>query len=472
MTTFTWTEARVREALDLPRESEKPGTVERHFSGVSTDSRTVEPGALLVALKGPRFDAHDFVAAALESGATGAVVDRALPGVDPALLFQVPDTLKALGKLASFRRRALPARVVGITGSVGKTTTKELLRGALEGALSVHVTAANLNNRVGVPLTLLSAPAHADVVVVEMGTSEPGEMGVLSRIALPDLGVITAVAESHIEGLGSLEGVFTEKLALMEGMPPQAPMVVGDTPPELAIRARATGRPVSVAGWGSVADPHLRPLDVRPLAKGTLGFEWQGIRVNSSVPGRHGVSCALLALEVARQMGVEPRVAARGLAHVAPPPLRGEFQEVAGLTLILDCYNAGPESVREAAEILAAQEGRTRVAFLGSMRELGHLEAPRHLETLKAVLELGVERVVATGAFAEAAAQLPAPTRSHPGLLVEADPDAAYLALRPLLAGDEVVLLKASRGIRLERLIPRFEDDFQRPAPTPAGEGR
>lgn len=472
MTGFTWTSARVREALGLPGESGEPGVVERHFTGISTDSRTVEPGALLVALKGPRFDAHDFVAAALELGAAAAVVDRALPGVDPALLFQVPDTLVALGKLASFRRQALPARVVGITGSVGKTTTKELLRGALGGALSVHVTPANLNNRVGVPLTLLSAPASAEVVVVEMGISEPGEMGDLSRIALPDLGVITAVAESHIEGLGSLEGVFVEKLGLMEGMAPQAPMVVGDTPPELAVRVRATGRPVRVAGWGRMADPDLRPQDVRPVANGALGFEWQGIRVTSGVPGRHGVSCALLALEVARQMGVEPEVAAQGLTHVAPPPLRGEFLEVGGLTLILDCYNAGPESVREAAEILAAQEGRSRVAFLGSMRELGPLEAPRHLETLQAVLDTGVERVVATGAFAEAAGRLPAPTRSYPGLLVEPDPDAAYLALRPLLGGNEVVLLKASRGIRLERLIPRFQDDFPGPAPSPAGEGR
>jgi UDP-N-acetylmuramoyl-tripeptide--D-alanyl-D-alanine ligase len=455
--TFAWSDAEVRRALGLRTEQTLEDVV---YEGVGTDSRAIGEGELYVALVGERFDGHDFVADAIASGAGGVVVSRPTAGSGGAVLYPVDDTLVALGRLAAHRRNALAASVVGITGSSGKTATKELTRAALAPARRVHATPGNFNNRIGLPLTLLRAPADAEVVVAEMGTNEPGEIAALASIARPDVGVITTVSESHLEKLGSVEGVMEEKLDLLRGLAADGRAVVGDVPPGLASRARALVPDVRVAGWSQAADVDLRPEQVEVDAWGYHTFVWRGERVRLELAGRHTVQNAMIALAVAELLDVEPAAAARGLADVRAGALRGEIRRLGDLTLVVDCYNANPQSTRAALDLLQARSvGSGRVALLGSMLELGARSGELHREVLADALARDLDLVVATGAFARVAGSSVDASGGTTLLAIE-DADAAYDTLKERLTGGEVVLLKASRGMALERLVPRFAADF------------
>jgi UDP-N-acetylmuramoyl-tripeptide--D-alanyl-D-alanine ligase len=436
------------------------------FTGVSTDSRTVEAGHLFVALIGERFDGHQFVAEALARGAIGAVVSRPVPGEETAHLYPVHDTLDALGALARYRRQSLRARVVGITGSSGKTTTKDFLAEALRGSLRVHSTAGNLNNRIGLPLTVLSAPADAQVLVLEMGTNEPGEIRTLTEIANPDLGIITTVSETHLEKLESLDGVLEEKLDLFRGLASDAPALTGDDPSELPVRARAVAPQVRIAGWTDRSDLDLRPADPETNGKGCFLFRWMDHLVHLRIPGRHSVQNALLALAAAEALGVAPKDAARRVGRVNPGPMRSEIRTLGNLTLLIDCYNANPQSVRAALELLASYpELGPRVAVLGSMLELGDRSAVLHREVLEDAMSREMDLVVATGQFAHAAQGWEA-ARGSAELVIASGLGKAEKILLDRLSGTEVVLLKASRGVAMERLIPALEGRFA--ARTPA----
>lgn len=459
--TFAWTDSAVRTALGLRLEL---AVDDLAYAGVSTDSRTVAEGELYVALTGDRFDGHDFVADALARGARGAVVSQPVAGEGDATLYPVDDTLVALGRLAAYRRDALHAPVVGITGSAGKTTTKDLTAAALGRARRVHATAGNKNNRIGMPLTLLSAPDDAEVVVLEMGTNEPGEIAALAAVARPDVGVVTTVGESHLEKLGSLDGVLEEKLDLLRGLAEGGRCVVGDEPEVLAGAARRICPGVRVAGWSDRADEDLRPADAEMDHWGAWSFAWKGQRASLSIPGRHVVADALLALAVADLVGVSAEDAAAGLADAKAGAMRGERRRIGDLTVLVDCYNANPPSVRAALDLLQTQTAARRVAVLGSMLELGAEDERLHREVLDDALSRGLDLVVATGRFAAVAAG-----RSDPNLVSAGDWSDGYPALRERLEGHEVVLLKASRGVALEGVLPLLEQDFgQAQADEPA----
>ncbi|MFV2006436.1 MAG: UDP-N-acetylmuramoyl-tripeptide--D-alanyl-D-alanine ligase [Longimicrobiales bacterium] len=464
MGAYVWTDERVRAALGLPVDS---GGGERPFTRVSTDSRNVEAGELFVALEGGHFDGHDYVVEALEKGASAAVVSRSLDRVDPGAVYEVDDTLVALGRLASHRRVALNASIVAITGSSGKTGTKDLTRGALEGSLRVHATYGNLNNRIGLPMTLLAAPDEAEVVVLEMGTNEPGEIGALAVIAEAQIGVITTISETHLEKLESLDGVLTEKLSLLRGLAAGGQAVVGDEPSELPDAARKLHPTCRVAGWTDGADADLRPDRPEMDLEGCWGFHWKGHPVSLEAPGRHTVRNAMLALTVADMLDVAPDRAAEGVSRVQPTGMRGEVRRLGGLSLILDCYNANPQSTRAAVDLLADLSARERVLFLGTMLELGDHSDELHHRVLSYACAGRVETVVATGEFAKAARSDPA-LQAWQGLLVRDDPEVAYADLRSRLEGDEIVLLKASRGVELERLVPMLEEDFGTSPPVDA----
>lgn len=461
MSRFRWSDLEVRKALELPLSESLDGVV---YSGVSTDSRTTRYGELYVALEGERFDGHDFVEEALAVGAHGAVVSRLPEGDLAGHLYYVEDTLVALGRLARHRRSALPARVVGITGSTGKTGTKDLTAGALATRMGVHATPGNYNNRVGLPLTLLSAPADTDVVVAEMGSNEPGEISLLTAIARPDLGVVTTVGESHLEKLGSLRGVLEEKLALLAGLEPGAGAVVGDSPPELPEAARDVAPHVRVAGLSERADEDLRPTGVTVGDGGRHSFTWKGAEVSLSVPGLHAVENALLALTVSEMMGVPAGAAAQGVSRVEAGAMRGELRMIGDVTLILDCYNANPQSVAAALTLLETAPGR-RIALLGSMLELGTESEPLHVRVLEEALARNIHAVVATGAFRAAAERMGSESGEGPEVIAIDDPLEAFEAVAPRLGKGDVVLLKGSRGVALERLVPLFERRFG------AGEG-
>ncbi|HCR04400.1 MAG TPA: hypothetical protein DIU18_04365 [Gemmatimonadetes bacterium] len=455
-TAFTWNDTEVRQALGLGAGS---GAL-ADFSGVTTDSRKVRPDDLYVALIGEKFDGHDFVDAALAGGAKGVVVSRSATSPKGVTFYRVEDTLVALGLLAAHRRAALSVPVVGVTGSNGKTSTKDFTRGALESSFAVHATTGNLNNRIGLPMTLLTTPAEAQVVVVEMATNEPGEIRTLTGIARPTHGIVTTVSESHLEKLGSVAGVLEEKLDLVRGLPPEGTVVVGDLPPLLSARTRELHPRTRVAGWSQRADADLRPAHVKVDTKGKHSFDWRGARVTLSGSGRHLVQNALLALAMAELFAVEPGAAAAGVSSVQPGWMRGQVEGVGGLTLLLDCYNANPLSVRAALELLELQtEAPRRVAVLGSMFELGEQSSALHTDVLRYALARNVDLVVAIGAFAAAASHVPG-APGGPTLLTAESPMNAYARLKEYLVGDEAVLLKASRAVELEAIVPKIREDF------------
>ena len=451
-----WTDEELRAALGLGDEHAQKGAV---YEGVATDTRTLRHGALFVALKGEAFDAHEFLDAAANAGARGALVER-IPDNAPEALhyYVVEDTLVALGRLATERRRRLGARVVAITGTNGKTTTKEMTRAVLSSKYKVHATTGNLNNLVGTPLTVLSAPEDTEALVVEVGTSGPGEIARLRDMVEPDAAIVTGVGPGHLEGLGTLQGVLVEKTSLIEKLGDDGFALVADTPPELPARARELRAQTRVAGLSERADEELRADDVILDEEGRARFRWNGHDVALPVRGRHNVSNALLALGLAVEWDVDPVEAIAALAKVELPGMRMDVRHVGDLRVIVDCYNANPASMRAAGDLLASMpRGSARVAIMGSMRELGDESARMHRESLEEMAARDVDVIVATGEFADAAASLDA---SATRIIAESDPLRAWEQVRSEMKGDEVVLLKGSRGVALERLLPLLEETF------------
>jgi UDP-N-acetylmuramoyl-tripeptide--D-alanyl-D-alanine ligase len=456
-----WTEAEVLEALGL--EEEAGG---REFARVSTDTRSLGAGDLFVALSGERFDAHDFLGTAAEAGATGAVVQR-VPDDAPQGLryFVVPNTLHGLGRLARYRRERLRARVVGVVGSNGKTTTKDLIRTVLAARYRVHATEGNLNNQIGLPLTLLRAPADAEALVLEMGTNMPGEIAILTEIARPDVAVITSIGEEHLELLGDLDGVLREEASVLDGVRDR--VWVAEEPQALVDTARAKlgDDRVRVAGFGEQAD--LRPdggaEGVRFEADGSTRWSWRGHEVHLPLPGRYNVRNALLALGVATAWQIGEAEAASALAGVPAPKLRGEWKRVGEMKVLADCYNSNPPSVAAAVEVLVnVPASGSKVVVLGTMRELGTATEQLHARTAEGVvraMDEGIDRVVATGAFVPAFEPFAAELGSR--LLLEPDPIAAFHQVAGELTGSETILLKASRGEALERWLPLLEEKFE-----------
>ncbi len=439
-----WSSAEVAQALEIR------APVSKTFTGITTDTRHQTPGTLFLALKGERFDAHDFLAAAKAQGAAAAVVRRGTPAVEGLPFFEVADTLAALGRLARARRRLLPpsSPVIAITGSSGKTSTKEMIRAALGTRWRVHATAGNLNNLVGVPLTILAAPGDAEALVVEAGASVPGEIPALRAIIEPTIAVVTNVGYAHLAGFGSLEGVMREKLALAEGTPLA---LVGLDPPSLAVEARRRTRTL-VAGNDPGADVHPESAELDDTGRPRI--RWAGRDVTLPVVGFHQIENAMLAVAAAREAGTDAGAALTALADVRLPAGRGNVVAVRGLTIIDDTYNANPTSLHWAlrfAHWLAARRGKALAVVVGSMLELGPESARLHAAAAREIAALEPGLIGAVGEFGAAFA----PLASRLGGRLIVAPDAAALGprLRGALRGDEVVLLKASRGVALERVL-------------------
>jgi UDP-N-acetylmuramoyl-tripeptide--D-alanyl-D-alanine ligase len=439
-----WDSGLVADALGLA----DPGA--GRFSGISTDTRTLAPGALFVALHGERFDAHDFLAAAHERGATAAVVRQGTAPVAGLAYFAVPDTLAALGALARARRRRLApgSPVVAITGSSGKTSTKELVHAALAVGFHVHATAGNLNNLVGVPLTVLETPAAADALVVEVGASVPGEIARLRDIVEPTIAVVTNVGPAHLAGFGSLAAVLREKVSLVEGVPVA---VVGTEPAELAREARTRTRTI-VAGTGAAAE--LRATGADLDGAGACVLRWEGHTVTLPLFGLHQADNAMLALAVARAAGVDAAAAFAALGTARVPGGRGRVVRAGTLIVIDDTYNANPASLSRAVEsaaLLARREGRPLALVVGTMLELGAESARLHAAAAADIMRREPVLVGAVGEFAAAFA----PYRDRLGerLLQADEAEALGPRLREALRGNEVLLLKASRGVALERVL-------------------
>lgn len=441
----TWTAASVSAALGLPG-----GDPSLRFSSITTDTRALVRDGLFVALSGDRFDGHAFLAAARDAGATGAVVQEGTARVPGLHLFPVRDTLRAYGDLAAAFRDQIRGPVVAITGTNGKTSTKEMVAAILRLRYATHATPANLNNLVGVPQTVLSAPQGTEALVVEAGASVPGEIARYREILRPDIAVVTNVAPGHLEGFGSLEGVLREKTALLEGVPLA---VVGTEPASLADRARAVADTVVVAGMDR-GDVQAGPVTID--AQGCPHWAVEGVEVRLSIPGRHQVANAMLAWAVGVALGFEPVAMAGALAGVELPGGRGEIRRQGEFLILHDAYNANPHSFRgtiSVARDLRAATGRRLVFIAGTMRELGPEAARWHREVGSALRELRPDVLAVVGDFGPALAGLGPPAEGAVELTAD-DPLSLAPLLRPHLRGTDLVVLKASRGVALERILP------------------
>lgn len=437
-----WTLARLARALGIPGAYD-----ERPIRGVSTDTRTLQAGDCFVALQGERFDGHDHLEAAIAAGAVALVVrDVSRVPLRGVPVFEVPDTLVALGALARYRREAWARPVIAVGGSNGKTSTKELLKAALGSRFTVHATIGNLNNRIGVPMTLLTLDDAADIAVVEAGTNEPGEIAMLREIMVPDVALVTTVQEEHLEGFGDLMGVMAEELSLCDGAPIA---VVPAAEADVVSLAQAKAMRTVSAGLGE-GTRHATAHGLHADGRGWL--EWDGRRVEVPLPGAHNLRNAALVMAVASEFGVNPIDAAAGIARMPQPPMRSDVTSLGDALVVSDCYNSNPGSARAAISLLRdVAHGRPRVAVLGTMRELGNASARTHREVAEAALASGAELVCGIGEFGPALRDLaPADAR----VLIADDVDDLWPQLQPRLARNAAILLKASRGVRLERMLP------------------
>jgi UDP-N-acetylmuramoyl-tripeptide--D-alanyl-D-alanine ligase len=421
---------------------------------IVTDSRKAGPETCFVALVGERFDAHDFVAQVAQAGAALVVTSRPPEGCAVPCV-EVPDTLVALQDLGRAVRRAFSGPVVGITGSAGKTTTRVLVVEVLRALGPVHHTQGNLNNHVGVPLTLLAyddtLPAAA--MVLEMGMNHLGEIAVLQDIGAPTIRLVTNVGEAHVEGCGSIEGVARAKQEMFDGARPGDVCIVNlDNAFVAAMPLPAGARRLT---YGVHPDADVRMVEARIDGEALtthLVLDVAGTRVTAmlAVPGLHIAHNAAAAAAVALAAGVPLGSLGEALSRYAPEGMRNRVEHLHGLRVIDDAYNANPTSMEAALRLLAALPG-PRVAVLGDMLELGAAEADAHRAVLSLAVSLGLEGVHVTGPRMTAAAR---DLDGH--LIVHADVDALADALLPHLAPASALLVKGSRGARMERVTARL----------------
>ncbi|MCG3138184.1 MAG: UDP-N-acetylmuramoyl-tripeptide--D-alanyl-D-alanine ligase [Phycisphaerae bacterium] len=439
------------------------------ISGISTDSRQVRSGDLFVAIRGERFDGHDFVETALQQGALFAVVslsDR-FAGVPQAnRVIVVPSTNAALGQLAAYHRRLLPATVIAVTGSNGKTTTKAMITHLLSATRQGRSSPKSYNNEIGVPLTLLSAGAGDEFLVVEVGTNAPGEITALGRLVRPDIAVITSVGPAHLEKLLSIEGVADEKLSLLNHMEPGGAAIVNVDRPEVRLRLKPSAD-LNLITFGQHAEADLRLTDVHE--EGPLRFRINDrYEVTLRVPGRHNASNALAALAVGRRLGLEFEPMIERLASFELPDMRLQMHQYGRLLVINDCYNANPASMRAAIEVLdnLKAPGR-RVAILGDMRELGAASEQWHHEIGRVIGTSRIDLLFSVGDFAEVVCRAARTARPHQ-LTTHAANRVHELrdVLPDLLRPDDTILLKGSRAMQMEKVLEML------PLPaTPAAAG-
>lgn len=416
------------------------------FSGARADSRLVEPGQLFVALTGAR-DGHDFIPMAMEKGAAAALGTRQLPGVP---MIVVSDSLRAMGEIARGYRQTRKARVVGVTGSVGKTSTKEMIAAVLETGFITRKTEKNFNNDIGLPMTVLDLAESTEAAVIEMGMNHFGEISYLTRIARPDVAVITNIGTMHIENLGSREGICRAKLEILEGLPAEGTVILnGDEP---LLRAAATGHKTLYFGFGPDCD--LRAEEICEEAGRTrFTAAGHGLRFELVLPveGLHHVMNALSAALVGLQFGLSPEQIARGLAGFRNTGERQHIYEKNGFLIISDCYNAGPESMAAALSVLAKRQtaGR-RIAVLGDMLELGDYGPEAHTR-VGALAAEQADLVLTFGPLS----RLTAKAAGSKGRHFDSQEELAD-ALRRLAAPGDILLFKGSHGMHMERVLEAF----------------
>jgi UDP-N-acetylmuramoyl-tripeptide--D-alanyl-D-alanine ligase len=427
-----------------------PGA-EVQVTGWSVDSRTVEAGDLYFALRGPNHDGHAFVEEALGKGAAGAVVGRPVPGSNA---LAVPDVLNFLQSVASRARERWGGTVVCVTGSAGKTTTKDAIAHVLAAELPVGKTVGNLNNHVGLPLSILRLEDRCRAAALELGMNHAGEIRSLAAIAKPEIGVVTNVGYAHVEAFESIEAVALAKRELIESLPADGTAVLNaDDPRVLRFRDVHPGRSITF-GFSEGADVRAQEAE---FGQDLTRFRVCGIPFETQLPGRHGVRNLLAALAVAYAFGIPATRLRDAVRAFAPGSMRGQRLEHAGAVIWNDCYNSNPEAAQAMLDVLGDTPARRRIAVLGEMLELGHAAESLHREVGRYAAARGVDLLVG---IRGAARQMVDEARSA-GL----SDGAAYFFEDPVEAGDfvrqrvqpgDALLFKGSRGVKVERALERL----------------
>ncbi len=422
-------------------------TLFRASKGVNTDTRTLQPGQIFVALKGETFDGNAYASKALESGAAYAVVNDAVEGDDPRLL-RFPDTLQALKELAAFHRQRLDIPVIGLTGTNGKTTTKELIREVLATHFTVAATKGNLNNDIGVPLTVLGIGADADIAVVEMGASHPGDIAALTWVSQPGYGLITNVGKAHLLGFGSFEGVKQAKGQLYDWLSEHDGQAFVNVDDE-NLYEMAVSRPLSIIPYGVAGeDAEILPTSAEnPFLRMSIGGE----TLETRLVGSYNAANVMAALAVGRQFGIPLQDGLAAIAAYTPSNNRSQMTRTERNVVIEDAYNANPSSMAAALDNFALLQADCKVALLGDMRELGEDSVKEHVKILKKLDDCGLTHACLVGdEFKKALEE--AGTPDFVKWFATSDDLAAALAERPLTGA--TVLVKGSNSIRMGKVLP------------------
>jgi UDP-N-acetylmuramoyl-tripeptide--D-alanyl-D-alanine ligase len=426
----------------------------------STDSRTIKGGELFVALRGENFDGHNFVEAVATIGAAGAIVDCAWEGRVPEnfALIRAKDTLLAYQQLAANYRKSLTLRVVAITGSNGKTSTKDFAAAVLSRRFRVTKTQGNFNNHVGLPRTVLEATSQDEVAVWEIGMNHPGEVAALAKVAAPDVGIITNIGVAHIEFMGSREKIAQEKGALAEAVGAEGTVILNaDDPFTKGIADRARGK-VILAG---ITSGSIRASEINQSGSGTdftILEDAHRCRAQLPGPGLHMVENALLAVAVGRVLGLSLEECAAGLVAAPLTKARLQVKEIRGVQFLDDSYNANPDSMKAALRTLVELDAEgQRIAVLGEMRELGDKSERGHREVGETAAALKIDHLIAIGNVAATIAESAKQAGLENSSTVASTAEAAELLAELAVPGD-LVLIKGSRLARTERVIEAFRN--------------
>jgi UDP-N-acetylmuramoyl-tripeptide--D-alanyl-D-alanine ligase len=424
-------------------------------SGYSIDSRTMTPGQLFFAVAGERVDGHDFVEAALRAGAVAAVVRKDMLARYPLKsgLIAVDDTLLALQTLAAAVRRLWGKTVVGVTGSTGKTTTKDAIAHVLSSRLNVLKSAGNLNNHFGLPLQLLRLEREHEIAVIEMGMSHAGEIRALASLAQPDIGVVTNVAPVHLEFFDSLAGIARAKYELIASLPAGGAAILNADDEYVSQFGRDFHGKVITYGIRKPADVRAENVEPRGLLGSGFDVVTNGRRVRASIAlvGEHNVLNSLVAIAVALEQGLPFDAAVERLSTLAAAEKRGEILKLGGATIINDCYNSNPKALQSMIDALVSVPAERYVVVAGEMLELGPAGEELHRECGRFMALKGVKRLIGVRGLAEAM------VRGAAGEGVDAvfvaTPEEAGERIAAELRQGDAVLMKASRGVRLERAL-------------------
>ncbi len=417
-------------------------------TGWSVDTRTQNVGDVYFALHGPNHDGHDYIAAAIEKSASAVVVDRA-SGAPGELV--VADTLLALQDLGAWARRQWGGTVIGVTGSAGKTTTKDAIAHLLASEMPVGKTVGNFNNHVGVPLSLLRLPDDCRAGVIEMGMNHAGEIRGLAAIAKPEIGVVTNVGYAHVEFFDSIEGIALAKRELIEGLTPDGVAVLNADDPRVARFGEVhPGRSLT---FGLSEHAEVRAEEVAACGEGTR-FRALGMEFRTGLSGRHAVLNLLAAIAVASIFGIAPDRMREAVASFAAGKMRGQRTEHNGITIWDDCYNSNPEAAQSMIDVLHATPAVRRIAVLGEMLELGRASEELHRQVGRYAAEHGVDLLI--GVRGAARDMVDSARRAGLDAQFFEDPAEAGERARELARTGDAILFKGSRGVKVEKALERF----------------